>query len=242
MKLNKKGFTLIELLAVITIMGILMMVAIPAVSRTIENSRRDTFGDVAINYVNVVRNAALADELKCWTADATTGAAAKFTGAGTGGKEYKKYAALKDGIYVFYLATDADAEASGITATAFGESGTLTPDLIVTSTLDLMESGGKSSWGGNDVYGYVAWMKSTDDATANITTTYSVLLRDVAGHGMPSEIKEEEMSRTAVISTLKVTDDNKEFLTKPITSTIHTLTKTDGTTTNAPSYVCTLDK
>ena len=30
-KLNKKGFTLIELLAVITIMGILMLVAIPAV-------------------------------------------------------------------------------------------------------------------------------------------------------------------------------------------------------------------
>ncbi|MBO5120172.1 MAG: prepilin-type N-terminal cleavage/methylation domain-containing protein, partial [Bacilli bacterium] len=29
---NNKGFTLIELLAVITIMGILMMVAIPTVS------------------------------------------------------------------------------------------------------------------------------------------------------------------------------------------------------------------
>ena len=64
-KLNGKGFTLIELLAVITIMGILMLVAIPAVSRTIENSRRDTFADVAKEYVNTVRNAVLADELKC---------------------------------------------------------------------------------------------------------------------------------------------------------------------------------
>ena len=38
-KINSKGFTLIELLAVITIMGILMLVAIPAVSRTIEKRR-----------------------------------------------------------------------------------------------------------------------------------------------------------------------------------------------------------
>ena len=67
MKKNLKsaGFTLIELLAVITIMGILMMVAIPSVSRTIENSRRDTFADVAKQYINTVRNAVLADELSC---------------------------------------------------------------------------------------------------------------------------------------------------------------------------------
>ena len=54
--MNSKGFTLIELLAAITIMGILMMVAIPSVSRTIENSRRDTFADVAKSYVNTIRS------------------------------------------------------------------------------------------------------------------------------------------------------------------------------------------
>ena len=64
-KINTAGFTLIELLAVITIMGILMMVAIPSVSRTIENSRRDTFADNALTYISTVRNSVLADEVKC---------------------------------------------------------------------------------------------------------------------------------------------------------------------------------
>ena len=36
---NNKGFTLVELLAVIVIMGILMMVSIPSVKGTIDNSR-----------------------------------------------------------------------------------------------------------------------------------------------------------------------------------------------------------
>ena len=62
---NNKGFTLVELLAVIVIMGILMMVAIPSVTRTIENSRKDTFVDIAKSYANAARSMWTTDNLTC---------------------------------------------------------------------------------------------------------------------------------------------------------------------------------
>ena len=63
--MNKKGFTLIELLAVITIMGILMMVAIPSVSWIIEKSRQESFVNVAKSYVNSAKNLWTSDGLLC---------------------------------------------------------------------------------------------------------------------------------------------------------------------------------
>ena len=65
MRKNNKGFTLVELLAVIVIMGILMMVAIPSVTRTIENSRKDTFVDIAKSYGNAARTLWTSDNLTC---------------------------------------------------------------------------------------------------------------------------------------------------------------------------------
>ena len=61
----KNGFTLVELLAVIVIMGILMMVAIPSITRAIENSRKDTFIDIAKSYANAVKTLWVADGLSC---------------------------------------------------------------------------------------------------------------------------------------------------------------------------------
>ena len=69
---NNKGFTLIELLAVIVIMGILMIVAIPAITRYITQSRRDTFVDTAKSYINAVRYMYLNDELSCNTSGTGT--------------------------------------------------------------------------------------------------------------------------------------------------------------------------
>ena len=68
-RINNKGFTLVELLAVIVIMGILMMIAIPSVTRIIENSRKDTFVDIAKAYGNAARTLWNSDNLMCGYGD-----------------------------------------------------------------------------------------------------------------------------------------------------------------------------
>ena len=40
---NNKGFTLIEILAVIIVLGIIMIIAIPAVTKNISDTRETTF-------------------------------------------------------------------------------------------------------------------------------------------------------------------------------------------------------
>ena len=62
---SKNSFTLVELLAVIVIMGILIMVAIPSISRVIENSRKDTFVDIAKSSANAAKTLWTADTLTC---------------------------------------------------------------------------------------------------------------------------------------------------------------------------------
>ena len=55
MKRNRKGFTLIELLAVIIILGVLLVIAVPSVTRYIENSRKSSYLQVAEGYVDGVK-------------------------------------------------------------------------------------------------------------------------------------------------------------------------------------------
>ena len=54
--MDKEGFTLIELLAVITIMGILMLVAVTGISRVIENSRKKMYVNNARAFVKSARS------------------------------------------------------------------------------------------------------------------------------------------------------------------------------------------
>ena len=53
---NKRGFTLIELLAVITIMGILMMLATMTISRILEDSRKQMYINTAKTYIRTLKS------------------------------------------------------------------------------------------------------------------------------------------------------------------------------------------
>ena len=55
-KKKKKAFTLIELLAVIIILGILMIIAIPSVTTYIQNSRKSAYIDTAKEIISGARN------------------------------------------------------------------------------------------------------------------------------------------------------------------------------------------
>mgnify|MGYP003397286813 CR=1 FL=1 len=72
-KMNKKGFTLVELLAVIVILGLLMAIAIPSVTKYITQSRKKTLISSIDSYVTGVTTAvndnqfgALSNESVCY--------------------------------------------------------------------------------------------------------------------------------------------------------------------------------
>lgn len=65
LKKNNKGFTLIELLAVIVILGVLMIIAVPMVSKYIMEAKRNAFVATAKAYVSSARYAYLNGDYKC---------------------------------------------------------------------------------------------------------------------------------------------------------------------------------
>ena len=53
---NKRGFTLIELLAVIIILGVIMLIAIPSVTKYIDDSRKNSYIDTTKEYIKGATN------------------------------------------------------------------------------------------------------------------------------------------------------------------------------------------
>ena len=70
-KKKPMAFTLIELLAVIIILGILLIIAIPSVTSYISNSRKETYVDTAKNIVGSARNFVNKGEVEMFDYQAT---------------------------------------------------------------------------------------------------------------------------------------------------------------------------
>lgn len=176
MRLNRNGFTLIELLAVITILGILMIVGIPAVQRTINNSRKDTFLNTAKKYANAVKTAWASDDITC-----------------TGG--IKPSGVSSDQNFIVWFSSVPSSSDKKIDGKSSKNSYYLNYE-------KLMQSGGKSSWGSNDIMGFVI--------VKTVTSTnpeFYVFMVDEKLHGVVIEdYKSDDLAREHVVENAHLPD------------------------------------
>ena len=104
---NKRGFTLVELLAVIVILGVLLMIAVPAVQNVIKKTKNNATQKQAELFIDAAKKMAIIDEptndkviykLRDLDSDVDTN---RFTGMVVASKEnesYKYYIYLNDSV------------------------------------------------------------------------------------------------------------------------------------------------
>lgn len=179
-KKRQSGFTLIELLAVITIMGILLLVSIPAVSTIINNTRRDTFKDTAQQYINATSNLWLSDNLYC---QQEAGASKPYDTlpANVGEGDY----------YILIDTTVEDTEA--------------TKNGVKYYYPKLLEKGGKSSWANAHIGGFVRVHIEGNAGDTERKVSYFIRIADDGHHGISDETgvlgeAENTLSRASILT------------------------------------------
>lgn len=95
MNKKKNGFTLIELLAVIIILGILMIIAIPSVTRYISDSRKSAYVDTAKEIIGGTRNVVNEGMLEMYSTDTTYYIPSKCIKTENGGEAESPYGKFK---------------------------------------------------------------------------------------------------------------------------------------------------
>ena len=84
--MKKRGFTLIELLAVIIIIGVIMLIAIPSVTKYIDNSRKNAYLNTAKEYIKGTVNKVNSGDLDIYDIDTTYYIPVSCIGLETGGQ------------------------------------------------------------------------------------------------------------------------------------------------------------
>ena len=191
-KRNIKGFTLIELLAVIIIMGILMMTAIPAVTKYIENSRKDTFWQTAKSYIDAAKTSLLSGEYKVVKANSS-------------------YASL--------VGQECDLPPLGVVDTA-NKKVIYFYTAIDIKDIDMEKGKGKSSF--NRAFGttagqaYVVAINKAYGSTAKPNIKYSFVGYDAGGNGIKGLTEESALSRSKVLKGTAKTNNTADKIKKDI--------------------------
>lgn len=179
---NRRGFTQVELLAAITIMALLLVIAIPTVSRTVENSRRDSFAMLAKDYLEAVENNVMSEDLVCNI-----------------NNKWVPITVAPKGKYFFPICTN---PTTGKCYLIGGQGiGTyMDRQEVVGSTTKLFDSLRKSPFGDRDLSGYVVWeVTDSTQGESNITeTSFKIRLEDQAWNGFEKETPVDQLKRKNV--------------------------------------------
>ena len=179
---NKNGFTIAELIATVTIMGILLLITVPVVSRTIQNSRRDLFATLAKDYMEAVENSVTGDELVCNI-----------------NNKWVPVSVIPKGKYFFPICTSSNvANCHLIGGEGIGTY--MTREDVVESTEQLFDSFKTSPFGDNHLKGYVVWeVKDSSYGEENMTESlFKIRLEDVSWNGISEEVPMDQLKRQNV--------------------------------------------